>query len=120
MKDLFKTSYELHCYNNHNDYPVAMVNTDEFLFEKLLSDQNSNIRNFSLIIILKSRQQVETTTIKPIIAIYNKNIWKVDYRLQRRYHGSYHINFTTNCSCNHHSIDYSGRLKKMLVKIKSN
>lgn len=107
-----KTTYGIECYSAYNDYPVAMSTVDEFNIDILLSEPNPNLKNFSFIAISKHTEIENTITIEPLLVIYDKNIWKINYRLKKYWLGLTNLGIKTNCSCPHHSLDYFGKLQK--------
>ena len=108
MNDTKKTYYNIQVYNSYDGFPIAMTNVNVFEFEKLLSHPNPRVNAFNFIVITRCVEQGNTTTIKPIILIYDKNEWKVK---------SENIENTntikTYCSCVKEALDFNGKLIKL-------
>ena len=72
-----------------------------FTIEELLLHANPNVREFSFIIIRKNIEKENMVISKPIIALYDKNIWKHHfYFTKERF--NFKFNFHTEYSCVHH------------------
>ncbi len=108
-----RVTYEIECYNDFNDYPVAIADICEFSFDKLVSDLNLYVRNFSIIVISKITEDDYYINIEPMFVIYDKRIWKIHYSLRKFWINLMDISFKTECSCYHHSLSYRGKLKKI-------
>ncbi len=80
-----KIYYRLEVYNNYVDFPIGTANIDDFEIEKLLYNPNIRIRDFSFILISRIKEYNDGYESKPLIAIYNKNTWKVYSRIERHY-----------------------------------
>ena len=65
--------YNMQVYNDFVDFPFAMTNIEDFEFDKLLSHPNPEVRAFNFILITKCTTKGNTTTVKPLMIIYNKN-----------------------------------------------
>ena len=101
-----RVTYEIECYNDFNDYPVAIADICEFSFDKLVSDLNLYVRNFSIIVISKITEDDYYINIEPMFVIYDKRIWKIHYSLRKFWINLMDISFKTECSCYHHSLIY--------------
>ena len=74
-----KVEHGIQVYNDYVDYPIAYSNTFEFNFDGLLNHPNPKAREVTLIVISKKNIMGNRTQIDPLIVIYNKNNWKVEY-----------------------------------------
>jgi len=93
--------YQIDIYNKYVDNAFAHADLDEFDIEELLSHSNPRVREFSFILISKNIQKDDNIISKPIIIIYNKNIWKHRfYFTKERF--NFKFNFHTEYSCTHH------------------
>lgn len=96
-----QTYYSVDVYNKYVDNAFAHANLDDFNIEELLLNANPNIREFSFILIRKKIEKKGIVISKPIIAIYDKNIWKKHcYFTKERF--NFKFNFHTEYSCIHH------------------
>ena len=111
MKDMLKVYYSLEIYNNYVNFPIAQADIENFELDELLFHLNSKIREFSLIIIKKVIEKENITIVTPLIAIYNKNDWKVKSHFEKRYLNGYHIK--TYCSNDKQTLTMSGNLIKI-------
>ena len=68
--------YNMQVYNDFVDFPIAMTNIKDFEFDKLLSHPNPKVRAFPFIVITKCTTKGNTTTVRPLMIIYNKKDWK--------------------------------------------
>jgi len=94
--------YCIDIYNRYVDYAYAHSGLEEFGIEELLSHQNPKVRDFSLILISINMEKEGNIISKPIIAIYDKNIWTHRFFFTKdRF--SFKFNFHTEYSCVHHS-----------------
>lgn len=74
---MYKAFYTCHnYYNRYIDNSYAHAELDEFDVEDLLSHPNPKARDFSFILISKNIETDNLIINKPLIAIYDKNIWK--------------------------------------------
>ena len=76
MLEKDEISYYIEIYNDYQDTPIVIRNINNFDFNNLMSHRDQNFREFTLIVIKRLNTKENTTTITPIIAIYNKNNWK--------------------------------------------
>lgn len=95
-----KIYYRLSVYNRYVDLPYANANLDDFDFEDLLTHPNERVREFSFIVISKHIEKKESKIVKPLIAIYNKNIWHSNRKLLTSSNGK--LGIRTEYSCTHH------------------
>lgn len=94
--------YTIDVYNRYVDNAYAHADLDEFDIENLLSHPNPRVREFSFILISKNIETDDSIISKPLIAIYDKNIWKHRfYFTKERFNLKF--NFHTEYSCTHHS-----------------
>lgn len=99
--------YNMQVYNDFVDFPFAMTNIEDFEFDKLLSHPNPEVRAFNFILITKCTTKGNTTTVKPLMIIYNKNDWKVrcvDIE------GICSSRIKTICSNRKQTLDFAGKL----------
>ena len=99
--------YNMQVYNDFVDFPFAMTNIEDFEFDKLLSHPNPEIRAFNFILITKCTTKGNTTTVRPLMIIYNKNDWKVrcvDIE------GICSSRTKTICSNRKQTLDFAGKL----------
>lgn len=89
-----KLEYSIQVYNDYVDYPIAYSNINEFTFDGLLNHPNPRAREFTLILISKLTTKANSTIVEPIIVIYNKNKWKVEYEFFKK---EQKINVKTYC-----------------------
>ena len=96
-----KNRYRVDIYNKYVDIAFAHADLDEFKIEELLSHKNTRVREFSFILISKRIQKDDYVIDKPIIAIYDKNIWKHRFYFTK---DRFDFKFTlhTRYSCTHH------------------
>lgn len=107
-----KIYYSANVYNNYIDMQVAVDDLEFFSFDKLLYNPNPRVREFSFIEISKCIENEKGVTIKPLIIIYNKNIWDIEYDHCKTWCG-HKKGITTKCWCNHHSIGLQGKVIKV-------
>ena len=75
--------YNIQVYNDFVDFPITMTNIEDFEFDKLLSHPNPKVRAFNFIVITKCTTKGNTTTVRPLMIIYNKKqklifeIWRL-------------------------------------------
>lgn len=107
---MISEEYNMQVYNSYVDFPISMTNIEDFNFEKLLSHPNPQVREFNFIVITKCTTEGNTTTVQPIIVIYNKNDWNVrcEY-IENLYHN---VSIKTVCSNRCQSLDFTGDLIK--------
>lgn len=107
---MISEEYNMQVYNSYVDFPISMTNIEDFNFEKLLSHPNPQVREFNFIVITKCTTEGNTTTVQPIIVIYNKNDWNVrcEY-IENLYHN---VSIKTVGSNRCQSLDFTGDLIK--------
>lgn len=107
--DYSRVNYAVEVYNQFNDFPVAMSMLNDFSFDNLLKD---NVK-FSLVVISMEIRKGDGFIVKPLCVIYDKNVWRIHYSLINYSRDEFGcISFYTYVSCNHHSLDYFGRLRR--------
>lgn len=94
--------YRIHVYNRYVDNAYAHADLNEFDIEELLSHPNPMVRDFSFILICKNIETDDSIISKPIIAIYDKNIWEHRFYFTKE-RSDFKFNFHTEYSCTHHS-----------------
>lgn len=99
--------YNMQVYNDFVDFPIAMTNIEEFEFDKLLSHPNPEVRAFNFIVITKCTTKGNTTTVRPLMIIYNKKDWKVESYDIEDYYGS---RTKTLCSNRKQTLDFAEKL----------
>lgn len=107
-----KTYYSVNVYNNYIDMQIAIDDLENFSFDSLLYSPNPRIREFSFIEISKCIENEKRRIIKPLIIIYNKNIWDIEYNCCKTWCG-HRKGITTECFCNHHSVGLQGKVIKV-------
>ena len=107
---MISEEYNIQVYNSYVDFPISMTNIEDFNFEKLLSHPNPQVREFNFIVITKCTTEGNTTTVQPIIVIFNKNDWNVrcEY-IENLYHN---VSIKTVCSNRCQILDFTGDLIK--------
>ena len=107
---MISEEYNMQVYNDYTDFPIVMTNIENFELEQLLSHPNPRVREFNFIIITKCTTVGKTTTILPIIVIYNRNDWDVkSEHVEDLYH---HTSLKTSCSNRCQRLDFADNLKK--------
>ena len=107
---MISEEYNIQVYNSYVDFPISMTNIEDFNFEKLLSHPNPQVREFNFIVITKCTTEGNTTTVQPIIVIFNKNDWNVrcEY-IENLYHN---VSIKTVCCNRCQILDFTGDLIK--------
>lgn len=100
--DIKRKYYHIDIYNRYVDDSYAHGDLDEFDIEELLSHPNPSVREFSFILISKNIEKDDNIIRKPIIAIYDKNIWKHHFSFTKE-RFNFKFNFHAKYSCTHHS-----------------
>ena len=80
---LDKIEYGIQVYTDYVDNPIAYSNIFEFNIDDLLNHPNPKAREFTLILIYKLTTSGNSTKIEPLIVIYNKNNWYVNYEFYK-------------------------------------
>ena len=105
MPNKINKYYKVDVYNRYVDIAFAHAKLDEFDINDLLSHPNPRVNEFSFILISRNTEKDNTITSKPLIAIYDKNIWKHHpYFTKER--PNFKINFHQEYSCVHHSEEF--------------
>ena len=99
--------YNIQVYNDFVDFPITMTNIEDFEFDKLLSHPNPKVRAFNFIVITKCTTKGNTTTVRPLMIIYNKKDWKVESCDIEGYYGS---RTKTLCSNRKQTLEFAGKL----------
>ena len=107
---MISEEYNIQVYNSYVDFPISMTNIEDFDLKKLLSHPNPQVREFNFIVITKCTTEGNTTTVQPIIVIFNKNDWNVrcEY-IENLYHN---VSIKTVCSNRCQILDFTGDLIK--------
>jgi len=100
--------YNMQIYNDYVDFPIAMTNIEDFEFDGLLFHPNPRVRAFNFIVITKCTTKGNSTTVQPIIVIYDKKDWKVKSGYVK---GS--VRMKTSCSNRKQTLDFAGNLIKI-------
>ena len=108
-----KIEYGIQVYNDYVDYPIAYSNTFEFNIDDLLNHPNPQAREFTLILIYKLTTSGNSTKIEPLIVIYNKNNWKVNYEF---YKSGNKRKIKTYCKNRKQGLNFYGELLKVECK----
>ena len=117
-ENIQKIYYKLEFYNNYVDFPIGTANLDDFEIGKILYHPNIKIRDFSFILISRIKEYNDSYETKPLIAIYNKNDWKVFTKIQRHYFNNERhwydggLFLKTYFKDRHQMMDIHGRIKK--------
>ena len=93
--------------NSKEENTMSENNIEDFEFDKLLSHPNPEVRAFNFIVITKCTTKGNTTTVRPLMIIYNKNDWKVRCVDIEDYYGS---RTKTLCSNRKQTLDFAGKL----------
>ena len=118
MNDMSKVYYNLEIYNNYVNFPIVQADIENFELDELLFHPNLKIREFNLIIIKKVIEKENITIVTPLIAIYNKNDWKVKSNFEKRYFNGYHMK--TYCSNEKQTLTMTGKLIKIPCNTQNN
>ena len=105
-----QVQYNMQIYNDYVDFPITMTNIEGFDFDKLLSHPNPKVRAFNFIVITKCTVRKQYTTIQPVIVIYSKKDWQVQYEYIKDCHSS---RIKTWCSNRKQRLDFNGNLIKL-------
>ena len=107
--DKTRRYYRVDIYNRYVDIAFAHADLDEFDIDELLSHPNPKVRDFSFILISRNIEKDGNIISKPIIAIYDKNIWKSRFYLTKE-RLNFKFNFHTEYSCVHHMEQFDNNI----------
>lgn len=71
-------------FSSQTNHPIAKYDVDNFDFMHLLKHRDVNSRKFDFVLIAKEIEYFDNTIIKPMIAIYDKNRWKVKTKITKK------------------------------------
>lgn len=99
--------YNMQVYNDFYDFPLAMTSIQNFEFDKLLFHPNPKVRKFNFIVITKCITKENTTTVQPIVIIYDKSSWKITSEKGKE------SSIRIHCSNEKEALDFAGNLIKI-------
>ncbi len=102
-------NYDVCIYNDARRFGAG-TNIEDFSINELLYHPDPQVQDFNLIIITKYIKRDHDIIVKPLIAIYDKYSWEVNFKIEK---GWYHYFHKTTCISRSNYICFNGNLKKI-------